>query len=66
MQITVNGNIEEIGEKVTIVEFLESKKVVPNTVVIEHNYNILEKTQLENTILNDNDNLEIVKFMGGG
>jgi len=66
MIITINGKQEDINEKVTLLDFLKMKGLNPDTIIIEHNCNILKKEQLVSTKLNANDTLEIIRFVGGG
>ena len=66
MTITVNGKQEVLNDKITILEFIKFKGLNPDTVVVEHNYNIIKKEQWGNTMINSNDTLEIIRFVGGG
>ena len=64
--ITVNGKIIELGKALSISSYLDSTDVNPKTVVVEYNYEIPDKQKWADIILKDGDNLEIVKFIGGG
>lgn len=66
MTITVNGKQEMLNDKITVLEFIKFKGLNPDTVVVEHNYNIIKKEQWGNTMINSNDTLEIIRFVGGG
>jgi sulfur carrier protein len=66
MQITVNGKTIEIKEDTSLLDLLESKKLKPNTVVVEFNKEILNKNSFANVQLKNNDVLEIIHFVGGG
>jgi sulfur carrier protein len=66
MKITVNGKIEIVDEKTTINDFLVQKNLEPEKVVVEHNTDIMDRKNLDNVILNENDTLEILRFVGGG
>lgn len=66
MEIIVNGNTEKIPEKLSIQELLQLKKKAPDQVVIELNKNIVKKDDWYKTILGNNDQLEIIKIVGGG
>ena len=68
MKLTINGTQKEIffGEKkANIIQFLEILKIKKD-VVIELNEEIVKAKDFETTILNENDVLEILYFMGGG
>ena len=65
MQIIINGK-RETFKKISLNDFLISKKLNPDTVVIEYNSVVLKKDEVEKIILSDNDKLEILQFVGGG
>ena len=64
--------IKENGKKVIFnkngsIKILIKKLKIPlNKVAIELNKKILDKKKLSKIKLNDNDNIEIVHFIGGG
>ena len=64
--IKINGkNIPEaLGE--TLSEYLEKSGYNPERVAVEVNYNIISKSEYENYIISEDDEIEIVSFMGGG
>ena len=66
MKIRVNGKETDIDNGMTILSFLQSKGINPSTVVIEYNYEIPERRKWGSIFLKDNDNIEVIKFMGGG
>jgi sulfur carrier protein len=66
MIIMVNGKEETIPEPVRLKDFLDSKNIRAEGVVIELNREILEKQVLEDTIIKENDTLEILRLVGGG
>jgi len=66
MAIIVNGKKEEIEGSINLLDFLSSKSLDPDTVVVELNMDIVKKDDLKNTILKDHDKLEILRFVGGG
>ena len=66
MNITVNGNKEEIIRQTSLLDLLASKKIHPGKVVVELNTTIIEKHILADTIIQENDRIEILRFVGGG
>lgn len=66
MNITVNGKHETLSGKTTLLEFIEGKGLVPDTVVVQLNDEIVKRDQWNATSLKDDDALEIVRFVGGG
>lgn len=65
MRIKVNG-IEEEACECSIHDFICKKGMDPESIVIEHNFNVLKREEWKNVQLKENDNLEILGFVGGG
>ena len=64
--IQLNGNSYEISNGTNLNELLNKLKIQKNKVAIEVNGEIVEKNKYPNLILNKDDKVEIVKFIGGG
>ena len=65
-KIQLNGNSYEINTKSNLNQLLNKLKIEKNKVAIEVNGNIIERKKYSNLILNKNDKVEIVRFIGGG
>ena len=67
VSLTVNGEEKELPAGSSIADLLESHKLDPRMVVVEHNRVILRDRDAYARIeLNDGDSIEIVHFVGGG
>jgi thiamine biosynthesis protein ThiS len=65
MQITLNGQTKEISAR--NVQALVAELNLDNiALVAEHNGIILQKEDWAKAPLKENDNLELIKFCGGG
>ena len=64
--IILNGKKEEVQSGLSILKLLEVKKIRPEVVTVELNEKIIEKNKYQEIILNPNDRLEFVYYMGGG
>ena len=64
--IKINGDDKSIPQNISILKLIESLKINKDRVVIELNKNILKKDLFNSTLLSENDELEIVTFVGGG
>ncbi|MEK6727498.1 MAG: cysteine synthase A [Candidatus Omnitrophota bacterium] len=64
--IVLNGKKEDIQSGISILKLLEAKNIRPEVVTVELNENIIEKNKYPEIILNPNDRLEFVYYMGGG
>ena len=65
-KIQLNGNPYEINDGTNLNELLNKLKIQKNKVAIEVNGEIVEKKKYPSLILNVNDKVEIVHFIGGG
>jgi thiamine biosynthesis protein ThiS len=65
-KIQLNGDSYEIIKGSNLIELLNKLKIQKNKVAIEVNGEIVEKNKYPNLILDNNDKVEIVHFIGGG
>tara|TARA_B100000427_G_C15452362_1_gene570157 strand:+ start:301 stop:519 length:219 start_codon:yes stop_codon:yes gene_type:complete len=65
-KIQLNGSSFEIKYGTNLNELLNTLKIQKNKVAIEVNGQIVEKSKYINLILNKDDKVEIVHFIGGG
>ena len=65
-KIQLNGDPYEINDGTNLNELLNKLKIQKNKVAIEVNGEIVEKNKYPKLILNKNDKVEIVHFIGGG
>ena len=66
MTITLNEKKEIINKNTSIFDFLKSKDIKLEQVIIEYNSVITKRDNWKNIILKENDNLEVLRFVGGG
>ena len=66
MRITVNGNVEQAANTLTVAELLDQHKLQPLRVAVEVNEQLVRRRQFEQTQLQPGDHVEIVTFVGGG
>jgi sulfur carrier protein len=62
----VNGTIVSLNENQTLFDFLNAHGFDINTIAVERNGEIIPRATYKNIMLNDEDTLEIVRFVGGG
>ena len=65
-KIQLNGISYEINKGINLNELLNKLKIQKNKIAIEVNGEIVEKNKYPNLILNKDDKVEIVHFIGGG
>lgn len=65
-QITANGKSVVAQLPCSIEEFLLMQKLLPRSVVVEHNGEAVAPSEFSRRQLNAGDRLEIVKIVAGG
>lgn len=66
LKIRLNGDHVVFDGPLTLSDLLSRHNLKPETVVVEHNLRVPQKTEYASLALADGDQVEIVKFMGGG
>ena len=66
MELQINGEPMQVGDKINIDQLLSGLELNPKQVVVELNRNILTPEAFPSTVLIQGDILEIVQFVGGG
>ena len=61
----INGKIVAAEGK-TISEYLKMEEYREDSIVVEYNLEILPKDAYAETVIKEEDSIEIVQFMGGG
>ena len=64
--ITVNGEAIDGCEGITVAEYIAKKEYNMSFIAVEYNGEILPKADYSETVLKENDKLEVVCFVGGG
>ena len=65
-KIQLNGDPYQINKGTNLNELLNKLKIQKNKVAIEVNGEIVQKDKYTNLVLNKDDKVEIVHFIGGG
>ncbi len=66
MQINVNGENKECLTETSVSKLLKSLDIDNRYIAVELNHKIVPRTQFNEKILQEDDSLEIVTFVGGG
>lgn len=66
MRIILNGKPEELTTNPDIETLLISRNIDLLKVVVEHNGTIIKSGSWKTTIIQEDDKLEILSFVGGG
>ena len=67
MKITVDGDVKEVKDGITISELIEQEKVeTPEYVSVSVNEELEQRANFDTRKLKDGDVVEFLYFMGGG
>jgi sulfur carrier protein len=66
MKVFVNGELREVNETSTLAELVEQLDLPVARIAIELNREVVRRSKWGSTMLNDEDRIEIVHFVGGG
>jgi thiamine biosynthesis protein ThiS len=64
--VTANGKIIEAKLPCSLEDFLVAQKLLPRSVVVEHNSEAVAPSEFSGRTLKAGDRLEIVKIVAGG
>jgi sulfur carrier protein len=64
--LIINGEARAFAAPLTLAQLVETLSLVGKRIAIEHNGAIVPRSQYAETMLTDNDRLEIVVAVGGG
>ncbi len=66
MEIIVNGEKQQLEGPVTVSRLLNLLGIDPRSVAVERNLQIVARSDMESEIVEEGDNLEIIRMVGGG
>ena len=66
IRVNVNGTQRYLPKEMFLIDYLETLKIDVKYVAVAFNGAVLSKDRYNRTLLRDDDNLEIVRPVGGG
>ena len=66
IKIRLNGKLKSVNKNISLLELTNNIKIPFKKVAIELNQVIVDKKKMSKIIINNNDRIEIVHFIGGG
>ena len=66
MKISINNKSREISENISLLDLLNEMLVAPEKTLISINENVIPQEEFANTILKENDSIDLFSFVGGG
>lgn len=66
MTVTLNGERKELAAPVNLVQVVDDLALSSQAIAVELNGRVVRRAEWPQTIIGDNDRIEIVHFVGGG
>lgn len=66
MTIQLNGEHREIPDGLSLARLVEWLELPADRIAIEHNLEVVKRTNWNETLIENGDRLEIVRMVGGG
>jgi len=66
VQIQINGEARDVANQSTLEDLVRELSLQPQRIAIELNHNVVRRNEWSETVLNGDDRVEIVHFVGGG
>jgi thiazole synthase len=66
LKIRLNGEPHELAAPLTVTALLAELGIDPRRVAVEHNQIVVKRGAYDQTLVNENDEVEVVNFVGGG
>lgn len=66
MDVKINGENHTFNDNITLENIIKELNITINSIVAEVNGQVITKEKFSNTVIKDNDVIELIKFVGGG
>jgi thiamine biosynthesis protein ThiS len=66
LRVYVNGEAKELSASTSLAELINQLELPPTRIAVELNRVVVRRSEWSGTMIQDEDRLEIVHFVGGG
>ncbi|MFC1511027.1 sulfur carrier protein ThiS [Candidatus Margulisiibacteriota bacterium] len=66
VNVVMNGKSEQLKDVISVAAFIKSRGLKTEAVVVELNGQVVNRSDYDQIRINDNDQLELIQYMGGG
>ncbi len=66
LNLRINGEDREVVDNLSLKELVTQLDLTPERIAIQLNQNVVRRADWPSTVLKENDQVEIVHFVGGG
>jgi sulfur carrier protein len=64
--VKINGDLKKVPSELSVSGLLDHFGIRKTTAIVEHNRKVIDRARYEKAVVSDGDELEIVRFVGGG
>ncbi len=66
MEIHINGSKEKVLAGITVIDLIKNYKINPKNLIIEINNQVIHHQNYAKTVVQSEDKIELIRFIGGG
>jgi len=66
MRVILNGQPRSVANRQTIEGLIQELKLIPETLLIEHNGTALHRAEWQTSAVQDGDKIELIRVVAGG
>ncbi len=66
LNLRINGEDREVVDNLSLKELVTQLDLTPERIAIQLNQNVVRRADWPSTVLKENDQVEVVHFVGGG
>jgi sulfur carrier protein len=66
MKVLVNGRLTEVGPNESVAGIIVKLELPTSRIAVELNRSVVPRREWESQLLNEDDKVEIIHFVGGG
>ena len=66
MKVIVNGQLHSVADSQTIDGLVQELKLIPETLLVEHNGRALHRGEWQRRAVQDGDKIELIRVVAGG
>ena len=64
--VKINGDLKQVPAGLSVNGLLDHFSIRKTTAIVEHNRKVIDRALYDQAVVGDGDELEIVRFVGGG
>ncbi len=66
MRVQINGETREVPDRITLEGLIQQLELAADRLAVERNREVVRRADWAETVLTEDDRVEIIHFVGGG